>query len=93
MNKTELAEKVAHKSDVTIADAKKSVDAVFDSMVDALKEGERINITGFGIFSVRDTPARQGRNPATGEQIQIAASRSASFKTGAVLKRELKAGM
>ena len=86
MNKGELIEAVAAAADISKSDATKAVDAVVDSITNALKKGDQVSIVGFGTFSVKDRAARAGRNPATGETIQIAASRAPGFKAGKALK-------
>ena len=86
MNKGELIEAVAAAADISKSDATKAVDAVVDSITHALKKGDQVSIVGFGTFSVKDRAARTGRNPATGETIQIAASRAPGFKAGKALK-------
>jgi len=86
MNKGELIEAVAAAADLSKSDATKAVDAVVDSITKALKKGDQVSIVGFGTFSVKDRAARAGRNPATGETIQIAASRAPGFKAGKALK-------
>ena len=79
MNNSDLAENVAAQTGSTKADARKAVDAVFAAITEAVAKGEEISLNGFGKFKVKDTPARDGRNPATGETIKIAASKKLSF--------------
>jgi DNA-binding protein HU-beta len=86
MNKTELTEAVASAADLSKSSASRAVDAIVDTVTDALKKGEQVSILGFGTFLVRERSARSGRNPQTGDVIQIAASRSPSFKAGKALK-------
>ncbi len=86
MNKGEMITLVAAKSGVSKKDAKEVVDAMVELVGDVLKEGDSIQIAGFGTFKVSERAARQGRNPKTGETIEIAASRSPSFKAGKALK-------
>ena len=86
MNKSELIEKVAERADLNKASAARAVDAVFDGITQALRDGETINLVGFGTFSVGERAARSGRNPRTGETIDIAASRNPRFKAGKGLK-------
>lgn len=86
MNKTELISAVAESSDLSKKDAGKAVDAVFETVMDTLGEGERVQIIGFGTFEVRDRAARKGRNPQTGEEIQIPASKVPAFKAGKALR-------
>lgn len=86
MNKTDLVAAVAQATDTSKADAANAVDAVFDTIAGALKSGDGVQLIGFGNFSVADRAARQGRNPRTGETIQIAASKQPKFKAGKALK-------
>lgn len=90
MNKQSLVEKVAEKTGLTKKDATAAVDSLFDSIQDALKDGEKVQIIGFGNFEVRERAARKGRNPQTGEEITIAASKSPAFKAGKQLKDSVK---
>ncbi|MBX3025376.1 HU family DNA-binding protein [bacterium] len=89
MTKAELIESVASKVDLPRATAERAVNTMFDEMVAALKQGDKVNISGFGTFSVSTRKARTGRNPKTGESIEIAASRAAKFKPGKTLKDEI----
>ena len=86
MNKAELIDAVASEADLSKADATRATDAVLDSITGALRKGDQVTLLGFGTFSVRERAARTGRNPQTGETIQIKASRSAGFKAGKALK-------
>lgn len=86
MNKGELIEAVADSAGLSRADAGKAVDAVFDSIAGALANSESVSLLGFGTFSVKARAARTGRNPRTGEPIQIAASNVPGFKAGKALK-------
>ncbi|GGG57623.1 MULTISPECIES: HU family DNA-binding protein [Paenibacillus] len=86
MNKTDLIAKVAELSDLSKKDATKAVDAVFDAISDALQSGDKVQLVGFGNFEVRERQARKGRNPQTGEEIDIAASKMPAFKPGKSLK-------
>jgi DNA-binding protein HU-beta len=86
MNKAELIDAVASDADLSKAEATRATDAVLDSITDALRKGEQVTLVGFGTFSVRERAARSGRNPQTGETIQIKASKSAGFKAGKALK-------
>ncbi|MCG6868583.1 MAG: HU family DNA-binding protein [Gammaproteobacteria bacterium] len=86
MNKTELTDAVASAADLSKSSASRAVDAIVDTVTDALKKGEQVSILGFGTFLVRERSARSGRNPQTGDVIQIAASKSPSFKAGKALK-------
>ncbi|MDF2835538.1 MAG: histone family protein DNA-binding protein [Paenibacillus sp.] len=86
MNKTDLIAKVAELSDLSKKDATKAVDAVFEAISDALQGGDKVQLVGFGNFEVRERQARKGRNPQTGEEIDIAASKMPAFKPGKSLK-------
>ncbi|WP_126427323.1 HU family DNA-binding protein [Brevibacillus marinus] len=86
MNKTELIAKVAETTELTKKDATKAVDAVLDAIAEALKAGEKVQLIGFGNFEVRERAARKGRNPQTGEEIQIASSKVPAFKPGKALR-------
>jgi DNA-binding protein HU-beta len=90
MNKTDLINAVAEKSDLSKKDATKAVDAVFESVMDSLKDGEKVQLIGFGNFEVRERSARKGRNPQTGEEIEIPASKVPAFKPGKALKDSVK---
>lgn len=86
MNKSELIMALAQKADLTKKDAEKALNAFVDVVTDALKAGEKVQLVGFGTFETKDRPARTARNPRTGEEIEIAASKTASFKVGKALK-------
>ncbi|HZK44259.1 MAG TPA: HU family DNA-binding protein [Syntrophomonadaceae bacterium] len=86
MNKTELISEVASKTGMTKKDIEKVVAAFFSTVEGVLTEGEKVQIIGFGTFEVRDRKARKGRNPQTGEEIMIAATRVPAFKAGKALK-------
>ena len=86
MNKGELIEAVAGAADMSRADATKAVDAVLDSVTRTLSGGGSVALVGFGTFSVKARKARMGRNPRTGEAIEIAASNVPGFKAGKALK-------
>jgi DNA-binding protein HU-beta len=86
MNKGELIESVAQSTDLSRADATRAVDAVLDSVTRTLQRGGSVSLVGFGTFSVKKRAARTGRNPRTGETIQIAASNVPGFKAGKGLK-------
>jgi DNA-binding protein HU-beta len=86
MNKAELIDKVAEIADLNKASATRAVEAVFDSISAALRTGTTVNLVGFGSFSVSDRAARTGRNPRTGETINIPASKNPKFKAGKGLK-------
>ena len=92
MTKAELIESVASKVDLPRAIAERAVNTMFDEMTAALRQGDKVNISGFGTFSVSTRKARTGRNPKTGESIEIAASRAAKFKPGKTLKDEVNKG-
>ena len=89
MTKTELVEKVAGTHNLSKKNASDVVGDVFDSMAKALQGGQKVTWPGFGSFSVSERAARMGRNPQTGEQIQIGASKSVKFKVAAGLKKTL----
>ncbi len=86
MNKSEFVEAVAQSADIPKSTAAKAVDAMIDVVGKTLKEGDQVSLVGFGTFLTRDREARQGRNPRTGETINIKASRVPSFKAGKALK-------
>ena len=90
MNKTDLVNSVAEKSELSKKDAGKAVDAVLESIMESLKDGEKVQLIGFGNFEVRDRAARKGRNPQTGAEIQIPASKVPAFKPGKALKDIVK---
>ena len=89
MNKSELIESVASNSGLSKADAQRAVEAVVHSITDSLRNGDQVTIVGFGTFLVRQRGARTGRNPRTGETIDIAASQVPAFKAGKSLKESL----
>ncbi|CAN5740791.1 HU family DNA-binding protein [soil metagenome] len=90
MNKSELTQKLVDRTNLSKSDAQKAVDALFSAedgiISDALKKGEKVQITGFGSFETRKREARTGRNPRTGKEIKIGASTSAAFRAGKGLK-------
>ncbi|AUB78014.1 MULTISPECIES: HU family DNA-binding protein [Spiribacter] len=86
MNKSELIDAVAESADLSKADATKAVDAFASTVTDALNQGDQVTLVGFGTFTVRERAARTGRNPRTGESINIAASKVPGFKAGKALK-------
>lgn len=86
MKKTDLIDAMADAADISKAAAGRALDGMIDAITMALKNGEPIAITGFGTFLVRERAARSGRNPKTGETIEIAASRAPAFKAGKGLK-------
>lgn len=89
MNNNELADALAASNGLTKADARKYVDGVFAAIADAAAKGEEISLNGFGKFKVKDSPAREGRNPSTGETIQIAASKKLTFAPAKAVKDKL----
>ena len=89
-NKQELVTDVATATGLTKKDATAAVDAVFASIKDTLAKGEKVQLIGFGNFEVRSRAARKGRNPQTGEEIEIAASKIPAFKPGKALKDAIK---
>jgi DNA-binding protein HU-beta len=89
MTKQELAQKVASDAGLSASDAKSAVDATFDAIAAELAGGSEVAVAGFGKFSVSERSAREGRNPATGETIQIAASKAAKFSAASALKKQL----
>ena len=86
MNKAELISNVAEKADLTKKDAERAVSAVLDTIGEALANGDKVQLVGFGTFEIRERAARRGRNPQTGEEINIAAARVPVFKAGKALK-------
>ena len=86
MNKSEMIDMVAEAADISKAAAGRAVDAVFEGITSSLKGGDSVTLVGFGTFSVSDRAARAGRNPRTGETIQIKASKMPKFKAGKALK-------
>ncbi|MCC9623684.1 HU family DNA-binding protein [Thalassospira sp. MA62] len=90
MNKTELIQAVTEKADVSKKEATKIVEATFESITEALQNGEKIQLIGFGTFEVRERAARKGRNPRTKEDIEIPASKVPAFKAGKALKDAVK---
>ena len=90
MTKAELIEKVQERNtDLTKKEAAALVESIFDTIKDSLEAGENIKVSGFGNFQVKDKSARRGRNPQTGEEIEIAARRVLTFKPSGVLKKSL----
>ncbi len=86
MTKADLVEKVAVEADLTKKDAEQLVEIVFESIIESLNSGEKIELRGFGSFRVRERNSRKGRNPKTGEAVDIPAKRVAYFKPGKDLK-------
>jgi DNA-binding protein HU-beta len=91
MNNAELADQVAANNGLTKVDAKKIVDGVFAAIADAAAKGDEISLNGFGKFKVKDSPAREGRNPSNGQTIQIAASKKLGFSAAKAIKDKLNA--
>ena len=89
MNKLELVDHIAAEAELTKVSAAAALDAVLEGIIKTLKKGEEVRLVGFGTFSVRERAAGKGRNPATGKEIKIAASKNARFKPGAALKESL----
>jgi DNA-binding protein HU-beta len=89
MNKSELIDHVAKAAGLTKVDAKKAIDSYHEAVADTLKAGKRVEILGFGSFSVATREARTGRNPKTGAALQIAAKKVAKFKAGKELSSNL----
>lgn len=90
MNKSDLVNAIAAGAELSKADAKKALDATLNAIADALKEGDKVALLGFGTFAVTERPARTGINPATKEKIEIAAKKVIKFKVGAELADGLK---
>ena len=90
MNKTELVKAVSTQAELTQKEAAKVVDALFATISNTLAKEEKIQLIGFGTFEVRERSARKGRNPQTGEEIDIAASKAPAFKPGKELKEAVK---
>ncbi len=86
MNKAELISSIAEKTELTKKDAEKAVNAMLESISEALASGDKVQLVGFGTFETRDRAERQGRNPQTGEKITISATKVPVFKAGKALK-------
>ena len=86
MNKTELVAAIAEKSELSKKDSEKALKAFIDTVTEELKKGDKIQLLGFGTFEVTERAAREGRNPLTGEKMQIKASKAPKFKAGKALK-------
>lgn len=86
MNKAELIDLIADKADISKACASRALDAALEGITGALQKGDQVSLVGFGTFSVKQRSERQGRNPQTGETMQIAASSSPNFKPGKALR-------
>jgi DNA-binding protein HU-beta len=89
MNNSELAERIADANGLNKADARKIVDAVFAAIADAAAAGDEVAINGFGKFKIKESGAREGRNPSTGATIQIAASKKLGFSPAKAVKDRL----
>ena len=89
MNKTELIAAVAEMAEISKKDAEKAVKAFTDAVAEELAKGGKVQLVGFGNFEVSERPAREGRNPRTGETMTIAASKTPKFKPGKALKDEI----
>lgn len=89
MNKAELIDRMAASADISKASATRALDAMLDAVTESLKQSEQVALVGFGTFAVKERAARTGRNPQTGESIQIAAARIPTFKPGKALKDAL----
>ncbi|MCM3762551.1 HU family DNA-binding protein [Halalkalibacter oceani] len=90
MNKTELVQAVAERTQLSKKDAGNAVNAVFDLITETMSSGDTVQLIGFGNFEVRERAARKGRNPQTGEEIDIAATKTPAFKAGKQLKEAVK---
>ena len=88
MNKADFVAKIAEKAGLTRKQADAAVAAFTQTVIETLKDGDKVQLMGFGTFEVKDRPARSGRNPATGETIEIAASKAPAFKAGKSFKDE-----
>ncbi|MBB3192176.1 HU family DNA-binding protein [Halomonas cerina] len=86
MNKSELIEAIAASADIPKAAAARALDAMVDTVTDSLKKGDSVSLVGFGTFTVKERAARTGRNPQTGQPIEISAAKVPSFKAGKALK-------
>lgn len=90
MNKSELIDAIAEKGGLSKTDAGKALDATIASITEALKSGDTVTLVGFGTFNVKERAARTGRNPQTGAEIKIAASKVPAFVSGKALKDAIK---
>ncbi len=89
MNKTELVAAIAEKTELTKADSERALKAFIDTVEEALKAGDKVQLVGFGTFEVADRPARTGHNPRTGKTLKIKASKAPKFKAGKAFKDAL----
>ena len=90
MKRTDLVAAIADKAAITKKDADAALNATIEAITDALKSGDKVQLVGFGTFEVREKAARKGRNPQTGAEIEIAASKSPAFKAGKAFKDAVK---
>jgi len=90
LNKSELIDQVAEKADISKAMAGRAVDALVEAVAESLQVGNSVTLIGFGTFAVRERASRSGRNPRTGEVLEIKASKTVGFKPGKTLKERLK---
>lgn len=91
MNKSELIEQISKRSELPLPSSRKALEAVIDTISEALASGDRVQLVGFGTFKVTQRAAREGRNPQNGEVIQIPATKTPSFSAGAELKKAVNA--
>ena len=89
MKKSEMIEVIAETAGLTKADAERAFNATFDLFKEELAKGNKVSVSGFGVFKISERAAREGRNPQTGDKIKIAASKSVGFKAGSALKESL----
>lgn len=90
MNRTELVDLIAEKAEITKAAASRAFDALLEGMTESLQKGDPVVIVNFGTFTVKQRAARKGRNPSTGEEINIKAAKVVGFKAGKALKEAVK---
>ncbi|SUA70541.1 DNA-binding protein hu-alpha (histone) [Paenibacillus polymyxa] len=90
LNKTDLINQVSESTELSKKDVTKAIDAVFEAIAGALQNGDKVQLVGFGNFEVRERSARKGRNPQTGEEIEIPASKIPAFKPDKALKDGIK---
>jgi DNA-binding protein HU-beta len=86
MNKSDLIDSAARRAGLGKSEVNKALDALIDTITDSVQKGEKVSLTGFGTFELRERAARTGRNPQTGEEMQVAASRAPAFKAGKAFK-------
>ena len=89
MNKDQIIERVAEEVGISKSQATKAVKSMFDGIITSLRQGDKVSVSGFGTFDISSRKARTGRNPQTGEEIQIAASKEPKFKAGKAFKEAL----